>query len=78
MSSSTMTVKGQVTLPKPIRDKLGVEPGDRVEFRVKPSGEVVVEVSTVDLRSLRGMLKPRERGVTVEQMNETIRQCSGA
>lgn len=73
MPHSTLTVKGQVTLPKPIREKLGVGPGDRVDFRATKEGEVVVEAATRDLRHLRGILKAPGAGVTVEQMNETIR-----
>ena len=37
-----VTVKGQVTIPKPIRDHLGLRPGDRVEFEVDTAGAVVV------------------------------------
>lgn len=35
-----VTVKGQVTIPKPIRDHLGLTPGSRVEFEVEPDGRV--------------------------------------
>ena len=41
--ANRMTVKGQVTIPKHIRDALKLAPGDRVEFQVNPSGEVVVQ-----------------------------------
>jgi AbrB family looped-hinge helix DNA binding protein len=37
-----VTVKGQVTIPKPIRDRLGLVPGSRVEFAVEPDGRVVL------------------------------------
>ena len=36
-----VTVKGQVTIPKPIRDRLGLTPGSRVEFEVDGQGRVV-------------------------------------
>ena len=35
---TTMTIKGQITLPKPIRDSLGLQPGDRIEFAVAEGG----------------------------------------
>ncbi len=35
-----VTVKGQVTIPKPVRDHLGLSPGDQVEFEVLPDGRV--------------------------------------
>jgi antitoxin PrlF len=37
-----VTVKGQVTIPKPIRDRLGLTPGSRVEFEVDGNGRVVL------------------------------------
>lgn len=39
---TTLTIKGQVTIPKHIRDALGLEPGMSVDFAVNPAGEVVV------------------------------------
>ncbi len=38
-----VTVKGQVTIPKPIRDRLGLTPGSRVEFEVDGQGRVVLQ-----------------------------------
>ncbi|MDP1632781.1 MAG: type II toxin-antitoxin system PrlF family antitoxin [Caulobacter sp.] len=40
-----ITTKGQVTLPKRVRENLGVTPGDSVEFRLNDRGEVIVEKS---------------------------------
>lgn len=39
---TTLTAKGQVTIPKHVRDALRLAPGDRVEFAVNTQGEVVV------------------------------------
>jgi len=72
MPSTTVTSKGQVTIPKDIRDALGVKAGDRVLFLQRPDGRVVVEAETIDARSLRGMLKHRGEPVTIEQMEESI------
>jgi antitoxin PrlF len=41
-----ITRKGQVTLPKPVRERLGVGPGDKVEFRLSEQGEVTIEKAT--------------------------------
>ncbi len=71
-TATTITTKGQVTIPKAIRDALGVGPGDRVLFYRSDDGRVVVEPETVDLRTLKGIVKPRRRGVTAEEMNEAI------
>jgi AbrB family looped-hinge helix DNA binding protein len=43
--ATTLTVKGQVTIPKHVRDALGLAPGDGVEFAVNAHGEVVVSRS---------------------------------
>lgn len=40
--STTMTVKGQVTIPKKVRDALHLAPGDSVDFDVNPQGQVVL------------------------------------
>jgi antitoxin PrlF len=69
---ATVTSKGQITLPKRIRQRLGVKPGDRVSFRERADGSIVVEADTVDLLSLKGMLRPRRRGVSLQQMDEAI------
>jgi antitoxin PrlF len=40
--AATVTSKGQVTIPKPVRDLLGIEPGSKVEFERAPDGRVVL------------------------------------
>jgi len=40
--ATTVTSKGQVTIPKPVRDRLGIKPGDAVEFELAPDGRVIV------------------------------------
>jgi AbrB family looped-hinge helix DNA binding protein len=76
MASATITSKGQITLPKAIRERLGVKPGDRVDFREREDGTIVVQPETLDLLSLRGALKPRTKGVTIEHMNEAVRRAA--
>jgi antitoxin PrlF len=43
---STMTSKGQVTIPKTIRDALGLKPGSEVLFDLSPEGAVLVRGKT--------------------------------
>ena len=76
MPKATITYKGQITLPKAVREQLGVRPGDRVSFREIEGGVIVVEADTVDLMELKGAMRPRRRGVTVEQMNDAIRAAA--
>lgn len=73
MPSATVTSKGQITIPKPIREVLELEPGDRVAFRVAEDGRVVLEAETVDLMQLYGILKPTVRGVSLEDMDRAVR-----
>lgn len=72
MSTATVTTKGQITIPKDIRDALGVRSGDRVEFFLRPDGVVELTPRTRDLLSLAGMLKWDGPPVSVEEMDETI------
>jgi antitoxin PrlF len=73
MPTAKVTSKGQVTLPKEIRDHLKIAPGHRIDFVVKRSGEVAVKPLNYDFRSLRGILKSRRKTpVSIEEMNEAI------
>jgi AbrB family looped-hinge helix DNA binding protein len=74
MPATTVTTKGQVTIPKRIRDALGIRAGDRVVFFRAEDGRIVVEPETVDIRSLRGILKHEGPPVSVEEMNAAIAQ----
>jgi antitoxin PrlF len=74
MPTATITSKGQITVPKEIREHLGVTPGDRLSFQIGSAGEVVVEPETVDVRTLRGMLKHRGRAVSIEAMDRAVRR----
>lgn len=76
MTMGTLTSKGQLTLPKAIRRALGLEKGDQVVFRLREDGIVELEPRNVDLMSLCGVLKPDVRGVTIEDMNETIAKAA--
>jgi antitoxin PrlF len=75
MPSATITSKGQLTLPKAIRDRLRLGAGDRVDFIVKGDGTVVLQPATVDVRELKGLL--HRKGLTslsVEEMTAIIRR----
>jgi antitoxin PrlF len=69
---SAITVKGQATIPKAIRQHLGLKPGDRVKFFIHPNGRVVL-LPKVPVSTLRGMLKSKRRKpVTIDEMNEAV------
>jgi antitoxin PrlF len=65
---SAITIKGQATIPKAIRDHLGLKPGDRVKFFLHPDGSVVL-LPKLPAAALRGIVKPRRRPVTIEEMS---------
>lgn len=45
--TTTMTIKGQITIPKSIRDSLGLMPGSRLDFAVNHDGDVVLQKASV-------------------------------
>jgi antitoxin PrlF len=73
MPSATLTSKGQVTIPKEIREALNVEAGDRLDFVLDAPGRVVVRAGTADIEDLKGLLhRPGRPAVTVEDMTAAI------
>jgi AbrB family looped-hinge helix DNA binding protein len=67
---SAITVKGQATIPKTIREHLGLKPGDRVKFFLHPDGSVVL-LPKLPAMALRGMVKSRRpRPVTIHEMTQ--------
>jgi antitoxin PrlF len=74
MPSSTLTGKGRITIPREIRDALGLDPGDRLSFRMCRDGVVEVTVEKVDVLSLYGLLKPKVNGVSLAEMEKAIRK----
>jgi len=74
MPTSTLTSRGQTTIPKPIREALGLQPGDRVEFLVK-EGQVVLRRATADITELDGLLDRSDREpVSIGKMDEAIQR----
>ncbi len=73
--AAKLTSKGQITVPMRVREALGVHPGDRLAFHIRGDGVVTVEAENVDLRALRGLVKPAIRNVTVDDMNEAVRKA---
>jgi AbrB family looped-hinge helix DNA binding protein len=73
MSSSTLTSKGQITLPKEVREHLHVKAGDRVDFTIDEAGRVLLVPARSRLEDLWGMLRVRGRkAVSLEEMDEAI------
>lgn len=79
MPTATVTSKGQVTIPKAVRDLMRIGDGDQIDFVVTDHGEVFLRSVGLDIRALRGLLRrPRRVNATVEEMNTAIlRQHAG-
>ena len=77
MSTSTLTSKGQITIPKDIRKQLNLHSGDRLEFVIDEDGRVLVLSASIDASESAGMLKAPARPVSVEEMNRAIRKRGG-
>ncbi len=77
MPSASLTSKGQVTVPKAIRDRLKVGTGDRLDFIVE-GDRVVLRAGNRNIRSLEGILRRQgQKAVSVEEMNAAIAKLHG-
>jgi len=72
MTAATITSKGQTTIPKDVRERLDLGPGDRVEFVVRDDGTALVVPAKSRLAELKGCLPPPERALTLEQMDDAV------
>lgn len=77
MPTAVITSKGQITIPKSVRDSLGVETGDRVEFVELERGVYTVVAATRDIRDLKGVIPKPAKPVSVEDMNRAVRRHAG-
>jgi antitoxin PrlF len=73
MAESTITSKGQTTIPIEIRRRLKLKTGDRIEYVVEPDGKIVLVPRNLDIRQLKGILGPPPRRASLEEMEEAIR-----
>ncbi len=77
MPKSTLTSKGQVTIPKSIRDRLSLKTGDRLIFRLDSRGDIRVQrESPPKAEQLQGLLRhlAGKAPVSVEEMREAVRK----
>jgi antitoxin PrlF len=72
MATATVTSKGQITIPAPVRAALGLDAGSRVEFVRLSDGQFAIVAATENVTSLKGMLRKPATPVSIEQMNEAI------
>lgn len=68
---SALSVKGQATIPKAIREHLHLEPGDRIKFFVHPDGSVVI-LPKLPTSALKGLVRSPRRGVSIDEMEIAV------
>ena len=76
MAVSTITSKGQTTIPKKIRSHLKLRPGDRIDFIVQDNGKVMLEPATLDVKDLKGILhRNGMKVVSVTDMAKAVKKA---
>jgi AbrB family looped-hinge helix DNA binding protein len=73
MEQAKVTSKGQITIPKKIREKLNINPGDKVKFITDESDGVKIITQKKPIEELKGILhRPDQKSRTIHEMNEGI------
>ncbi len=75
MPTSTITSKGQTTVPKEIRDFLQLNPGDQIDFIIESDGRVLIQPATITVQELKGILhRERMKSISDQAMNAAVRK----
>jgi antitoxin PrlF len=72
MPRARLTSKGQVTIPKAVRDQLDLGPGVTLHFTVDPSGRIIVTPLTLGIEDLIGSLPKPRKALTLEEIEDII------
>ncbi|MEP6884344.1 MAG: AbrB/MazE/SpoVT family DNA-binding domain-containing protein [Gammaproteobacteria bacterium] len=78
MVTATLTSKGQITIPAVVRDALGVDAGDRVEFVEIAPGRYEFIAATQSVTALKGMFGKARKAVSIADMNAAISRRGAA
>jgi AbrB family looped-hinge helix DNA binding protein len=77
MTTTTLSSKGQITIPKRIRDLYHLETGDKIEFLEDDRGVVTIWPVTENVTKLKGMIAKPKKPVSIEEMNRAIIEEGG-
>lgn len=73
MPTATITSKGQITIPKAVREQLELRPGDRVDFVMENEESVLLRKASLSIEKLQGVLyRPGMRRVAVAEMKRAV------
>ena len=75
MALATLTSKGQVTIPKEIRESLHLHTGDKIEILVKESGEAVIRPICQKVDDIFCILKNiNQKALSIDEMDQAIKK----
>jgi antitoxin PrlF len=72
MATATVTSKGQITIPAPVRASLGLGTGDRIEFVELENGQFAIVAAVHSVQSLKGLIRKPAAAVSIDDMNTAI------
>jgi AbrB family looped-hinge helix DNA binding protein len=73
VTTSTLTAKGQTTVPREIREHLGLEPGDKIDYEIAPDGSVRLSVRKLSFADSAGMLaRPGQPALSIDEIDDGI------
>jgi AbrB family looped-hinge helix DNA binding protein len=72
MATTTLTSKGQITIPIAVRRALGLKTGDRIEIFEQEDGKYALQPKTGSIMDLRGCVPTSDHVMTLEEMDQAI------
>lgn len=75
MPYSTLTSKGQITIPKVVRDNLNLKTGDKLDFRIE-NGEIKIVPVSNSIEEVYGLLaRKKQKKISIDDMNKKIKKA---
>ncbi|HHD63824.1 MAG TPA: AbrB/MazE/SpoVT family DNA-binding domain-containing protein [Desulfobulbaceae bacterium] len=77
MATATLSSKGQITIPRIIRNRHHLEAGDKIEFLEDEQGVVTILPVTQSVTKLKGLIAKPEKPVSIEDMKQAVTEEGG-
>lgn len=74
---TTLTSKGQTTIPKAVREALHLNTGDKIIFEEQDDGSFLLRPKTVDVRALKGFIKYTGKPKSLDDLQKAILENAG-
>ena len=74
--TTTITSKGQITIPKNVREKLNLETGDKLEFLLHDDGRLELLPKTSSITELKGILPKPKKALHLDEMEQVIKEAA--